>query len=188
VTTSERRGWGWAALGVASVSFYAVHAGQYLVRRQAENALWICHLAALMVGIGVLSGRPNLTAIGTLWLLMGLPLWLYDLGSGGEFVPTSLLTHVGGLIVGLVALKKQGLPEGLWWKAPAASLPVLAVSRLFTPPAANINLVHRAHPGSESLFPSHALYLAALLGVLAAVGTAVPLLLRRLGFKPPEPR
>jgi hypothetical protein len=188
VTTSEGRGWGWAALGVAAVSFYAVHAGQYLLRRQPENLLWMCHLGALGVGIGLLSRQIDVVAVGTLWLLVGLPLWLYDLRSGGEFIPTSLLTHVGGLIVGLIGLKGRGLPRGLWWKSVAASLPVLIVSRLLTPPSANINMTYRVHPASESWFPSHALYLATLLGVLAVAGAAVPAVLRRLGFKPPESR
>ena len=186
MTTSNRHRWGRTALGVAAVSFYAVHAGQYLLRRQPENVLWICHLGALGVGVGLLLRQANIVAVGTLWLLVGLPLWLTDLRSGGEFIPTSLLTHVGGLVAGLVGLRQLGLPRGLWWKAVAASVPVLIVSRLLTPPSANINLSHRVHPGSESLFPSHPLYIATLLGVLAVAGLAVPAVLRRLGFKAPE--
>lgn len=173
-------------LGAVSVCFYLVHAGQYVIRRQAENALWVCHVGALLVGVGLLARRSDVTAVGTLWLLVGLPFWIYDLSSGGTFVPTSVLTHVGGLIVGLVGAKRLGVPTGLWWKSVAAMLPLLPLSRWLTPPEANVNLAHRVYPGFESIFPSHALYAVAILSLFAGAGFAFQLLSRRLGCKPPE--
>jgi hypothetical protein len=173
-------------MGAAAVCFYAVHAGQYVVRRQPEHALWVCHLGALLVGIGVLTRQSSLNAIGTLWLIVGLPFWLYDLASGGEFVPTSVLTHVGGPVVGLIGARRLGVPTGLWWKVLVVLVPVCVASRLLTPPSSNVNLAHHVHPGFESVFPSYVLYGIALWTLFSVAALAFQATARRRGWKPPE--
>jgi hypothetical protein len=178
---------GLTVLGVVGLLLYVVHGGQYLLRRQGENLLWVCHLGALAVGLGLLIRHPGLVAVGTLWLTVGLPLWIYDLASGGEFIPTSLLTHVGGLILGLTGIRKLGVPKGLWWKSALGLVAIFFVTRLSTPPQANVNLAHRIYPGFERyFFDSHAFYLAGLLALFSAVALGFQAGLRRAGFAPPE--
>jgi len=175
------------ALGAASVCFYAAHVGRYLYLRQPESALWICHLGALLVGIGLLTRNGTLNAIGTLWLLVGLPLWIYDLvKAGGWSIPT-VLTHVFGPIIGLLGVRMLGMPTGLWWKSLAGLAPVFALSRWLTPPWANINLSHGLYPGSEAVFPNYAVYIATLAGLYTGAAFLLQVLARRLGCKPPEP-
>jgi hypothetical protein len=171
------------ALGLAAVAFYLAHATESLLRRQPDNLLWVCNLGALAVGIGLLLGSPTLNAIGTCWLVFGLPLWIYDLAKGGEFLWTSALTHGGGAIVGFVGLRKLGLPRGAWWKATVALGALNLFCRVATPAAQNINLSHAPYPGWEGMFPSHLVYLVSLLGVFAAVAAALEFGLPRLGFK-----
>lgn len=176
-----------AVLGTAALGFFAAHAGQYLVRGQPEQALWACHVGSALVGLGLLLRRPSLNAVGTVWLLAGLPLWLYDLSRGGEFIPTSILTHGGGLIVGLFGARRLGVPTGLWWKVLLGLAPLYALSRWLTPPEANVNLSQRIHPGSEPYFPSYPFYVASLAVLFGASGLGFQGLTRRLGWKPPEP-
>ena len=186
MTTAPKTNHGFSALGAAAVCFYAAHAGQYVVRRQPEHALWICHLGALLVGIGFLTRQSALNAVGTLWLIVGLPLWLYDLTAGGEFVPTSVLTHVGGLVIGLIGARRLGVPRGLWWKVVLGMVPVCAASRWLTPPSSNVNLAHHVYPGFESAFSSHALYAAVLIALFVGAALIFQVVARRLGCKPPE--
>jgi hypothetical protein len=178
---------GMTALGVLGLLCYAVHGGQYLLRRQGENLLWVCHLGALAVGLGLLIRQPGLVAVGTLWLTVGLPLWIYDLASGGEFLPTSLLTHVGGLILGFIGIRRLGLPKGLWWKSAFGLAAIFLVTRVATPPPSNVNLAYRIYPGFERyFFGSHAFYLAGLLALFSVVALGFQVGLRGLGFAPPE--
>jgi hypothetical protein len=187
VTTPDGRDRKRKALGAASVCLYAAHLGQCLYRRETENAFWICHLGSLLVGIGLLTRNGTLNAIGTLWLLIGLPLWIYDLIKVGDWSVTSVLTHVLGPIIGLLGVRMLGMPTGIWWKSVAGLVPVFVLSRLLTPPAANINLSHAIYPGSEALFPNYPVYIAALTGLYAGGAFGFQGLARRLGWKPPEP-
>ncbi|MEZ6145455.1 MAG: hypothetical protein R3B91_08580 [Planctomycetaceae bacterium] len=104
-------------VGIAGVAFFAI----YLIRRiqdgQVASALWACHLASLLTGTGILLRRPTFIGIGVLWLVVGIPLWCVYLAIGGAFRPASLLTHVGGLAVGVLGLKAIGMRSNLWWKA-----------------------------------------------------------------------
>lgn len=174
------------ALGAAAICFYAAHAVYYLYRRQPEHLLWICHLGALVLGIGLVMRQGTLNAVGTLWLLVGLPLWFYDLTKGGKVPPTSFLTHIGGPILGLIGVKKLGMPTGLWWKALVGIVPIYGLSRLLTPPDANVNLSHAIYPGSEAWFPSYPVYVASLAALYAGAALLFQAIARRLGCKPPE--
>jgi len=166
------------ALGAAGLALYAVHAARHATLRQPEHLLWLCNVAAVAVGGGLLLGRPMLNAIGVLWLIVGDPLWLVDLIRGGELLPTSLLTHGAGLVLGLVGLRRLGLPSGAWWRAVLAGLVLLAVTRALTPAAADVNLVYTFWP-ADGRAPRVA-GAVALVGVGAVAVLLVEWALRRV--------
>lgn len=168
------RSWGALACG-----FYAVHAGIHLARGHPEELLWACHLGALWVGIGLLLRQPALHAIGFLWLCVGTVLWGIGLAGGSEFVPTSLLTHVGGLFVGGLAVWTLGMPRHSWWRALLAFLVLQQTCRWLTPAAANLNLAHAVWPGWETLFPSYLGYQVILLCIAGASFALIESLTRR---------
>ena len=168
---------GWGALACA---FYAIHGSFHLTRGHPEELLWACHLGALWVGIGLLIRRPAFHAIGFLWLCVGSVLWGVYLASGGEFIPTSLLTHVGGLVVGGLAVLFLGLPRHSWWRAILAFLVLQQLCRFATPAHANINLAHSVWPGWETIFPSYLGYQVFLLAVGSASFALVEWLTRLL--------
>lgn len=150
-------------VGVAGVAFFAF----YLIRRiqdgQIASALWACHLASLFTGTGILLRRPAFVGIGVLWLIVGIPLWFVYLAIGGAFRPGSLLTHLGGLAVGGIGLKVEGMRPNLWWKAIVGLLLLLAISRWTTPPELNVNLAfHNYHDLRGSASGHHA---ASLIGL-----------------------
>jgi hypothetical protein len=145
------RAWGGLAL-----AFYAIHAGHHLLRGHPEDLLWACHLGAVCVGVGLLARLPVVNAVGFVWLATGDALWLLDLASGGEFIPTSLFTH------GLAFLVLQQL------------------CRFTTPPRANVNLAHAVWSGWEEVFPSTIGYQIALFVIGAAACFAVERISRRV--------
>jgi hypothetical protein len=118
----------WA--GSAAVVFYLAHAATWLLRGAPANLLWTCHLGCLLVGMAVLADRPGLSSVGVLWLALGNILWCINLAGGGEFIFTSPLTHLGGLLIGLWYARQAGFARGswLWALAGIAALHVLSPS------------------------------------------------------------
>jgi hypothetical protein len=174
------------ALGALAVAFYAIHAAAHIARRQPENLLWVCHLGSLAVGLGLLRGSPTLNAIGTFWLCWGLPLWILYLSMGGEFMPTSIGTHVGGFVIGFVGLRRIGLPRGAWWKTVLAWATLVVLTRVATPPAENVNMAHRVQQGWEATFTSYPVYIVLIGTMGAALSLALQFGLPRIGFHAPE--
>lgn len=149
--------------GLIALIGYAIHASVHLLRSNPEQLLWACHVADIVVGLGMVFRSRWMTATGTLILLVGLPVWLFGLSAGGEFLPTSLLTHVGGLVIGTAGTVALGGVHRDACKALALIAGLLLVCHLFTGPAANVNLAHRPWFDTTFLAEATALYCAVLL-------------------------
>ena len=173
-------------LGIAAILCYAAHASVHLSRGEPYDLLWGCHLAVLLVAAGLLLERATLNAIGLLWACFGLPIWLLYTFTGGEFMPTAILTHVGALVIGVAGVRRLGWPGGAAWKALAAYFVLWGVTRLTTPASANINLAFRVYPGWEGRFPSYPIYFATLTVMGIAVFVIADLLFRTMAG--PAPR
>lgn len=119
------------------------------------RALWACHVASLLAGLGILLRRAALVGVGVLWLLIGIPLWFVYLAIGEPFHPTSLLTHVGGFAVGCHGLRLLGMPRGLWWQALVGLWLLLGIARLTSPPELNVNLAWHVYQRSECIAGFH---------------------------------
>jgi hypothetical protein len=170
--------WRRLAAGALALAFAAAHAAYHLARGEPWDLLWMCNVAPVLVGIGLLAGYAMWNAVGLLWLALGVPLWLLDLALGGAIIPTAFLTHLGGGALALFGARRLGVPRGSFAVALVALLALAAVSRFATPPGTNVNLVFSVWPGWERIFPSHAVYIAFFL----ALSTATFVLVER-GFR-----
>lgn len=168
------------AAGALAVLFYGAHAGVLLADGLTSDLLWCCHLAALLVGFGLLTSSPRLNAAGFLWLCLGLPSWIAALASGMEFYPSSVLTHVGALLLGGFGIVALGFPRGTWLRAAAALAVLWAFTRTVTPAAPNVNLSHGYWFGWEGRYVSYPLYLLILLAAATLLFFAVERLAGRL--------
>jgi hypothetical protein len=151
-------------LGIAAVACYAIHAAVHLVRGEWYDLFWACHVAALFVGGGLLARSAAINSVGVLVGLMGLPLWLADLAAGGEFYPTSVLTHVFALSIGLYGVFRLGMAWGSWWQAALVLVGLIGLCRLATPAGPNVNVAFAIQHGWEGHFASHASYLSWMIG------------------------
>lgn len=155
-------------LGVVTTSVYALHAAWHVAHGSSWDLLWVCNVAFLALAGGCLFARPAVIAGAWMALLFGTPLWVLD-ACASSLVPTSVLTHVGGDLLGLWLVRKVGCPRGTWARASAAVLGLLALTALVSPPEANVNLAFRVYTGWERIAPSHRVYLAALWSLATAV-------------------
>ena len=173
------------ALGLLAVAAYCIHSAVHLQRGEPYDLLWGCHIAALLVGFGLLLRNATLNAIGLLWSCFGSALWLLDLMTGGEFMPTAILTHVGAFVIGMYGVRILGMPRRSAWYALGSFFALWCVSRAITPASANINLAFRIPAGWTNNFPNYPIYfLTLLLGGAATFAIAEPLTRR---FAPPSP-
>lgn len=166
------------ALGAAAFAFYAVHAGVLLYLGEWWGLFWGCHVASILIGFGLLLNRPVLNAAGVMWLVLGDFMWVLYLAGGGDLYPTSILTHVCALFVGLRGARIMDVPRHAWALALGMMLALAAITRLATPARENVNLAFRVHEGWEGIFPSYPLYVLVLLSLSAALYFVTGKLLR----------
>lgn len=121
-----------------------------------------------------------LNAVGVLWLVLGNILWAVDLAWGGEFIMTSPLTHIGGLLAGCVYARRAGFPRRSWLAALAGIAALHLLSAHVTPPGENINVAFRVHPSLIGILPDFQAFRILLLVTIAALFRTVELAARRL--------
>jgi hypothetical protein len=159
--------------GAVALLCWAIHAADLVRRGDGQDLLWMCNVAALAAGVGMLGRRPRVVAGAAMALALGLPLWLGGLLTAGIFMPTALLTHVVTLGLAVRGARALGVPRGTWWRALAVGLALIALARVTTDPARNVNLAYAVWPGWERLFPSHLAYLCVLTALHAGAFAAL---------------
>ena len=167
-------------LGIAAILFYFIHGGFWIWKGAPDNLLWICHLGSFSIGAGLLVRRSRPIGVGVVWLGLGNFMWALFLLGGGEFEFTSLLTHVGGLIIGIIGAFQLGMPRFSWLWGLAGLGAVQQLCRWVTSAKENVNLAFRVHEGWETIFPSYAVYFVVLFFFSGVYFWAVESLVRGL--------
>ena len=171
-------------LGVFPLVFFFAQAVHYWKIQQLGHMLWMCNVGDLLLAIGLFFRRPVLIRIAVIWMIPGLVVWFrYVVLEWGLFF-SSLLAHVGGILVGIVALKKVGVDRRSWLYAFGWYLLIQLLSRLLTTADLNVNLAHRIQPGFERVFTSYWQFWLTLAAATAVVLWLLTLLLARLWPSP----
>ena len=115
----------------------------------------MCNIGNLLLAIGLFLEKPSLMRVAIIWMIPGLIVWfVYVVMAWGIFF-SSTLAHVGGIVVGMFALRKVGMDRGAWLYSFAWYLLVQLLSRLFTASDLNVNLSHRIQAGWEQTFSAY---------------------------------
>lgn len=156
--------------GFVPLACWLVQAIRY--RAEPVSLLWMCHIAALLLAIGVFARVTIVVRVAAVWSIVGVPLWLIDVVANGAH-PASILSHVAVPIVALFALRAHRGPA-LPIAAYALTLFVIVqqLCRMLTPRALNINVAHAPY-AMNMAYPTYwALTIAVLALVLALVAFA----------------
>lgn len=165
-------------LGIAPLAFFTAHLLFYLSdpfyasTNGVENMLWMCNVANLLLGAGLLFGAPRVIRLAVFWLIPGLPIWLFDAFLRGGLLFTSFLTHIGGLVVGLIAMRRVRADKWSWLYAFVWYLLIQQLSRLFTSEYWNVNVAHRIYSGYEKIVSQYWQFWL-LTSLMIAVGLCV---------------
>lgn len=131
--------------------------------------LWMCIIGNLLIAFGILLRVAHSIRIGVSWLLLGLGLWLWFVVAREGTTLPSVLAHVGGLIVGLIAVSRVGADTSTWLYASIWYIAMQQVCRMITPAELNVNIAHRVYDGLEEFFATYGIFWAATT-MLAAFG------------------
>lgn len=147
-----------ALVGTLALALFAAYAAFAAQRGRPAEALWMCHVANLLLAAGLFAAWPRLVGIAVLWIVLGIPLWVLDAWMNGEVPPVSIASHLGGLALAMYALPRLPLSSNPWLAALAVFLALQQACRWWTPEALNVNLAHAEYTGWKGVFGGYAAY------------------------------
>ncbi len=143
------------ALGFLPLAFFFAQGVHYWRIGELGHMLWMCNIGNLILAAGLFLNHALLIRVAVIWMVPGLLVWLvYVLLPWGAFV-SSTLAHLGGLSVGIVAIRRVGMDRMAWVYAYLWFFIVQFLSRLVTAPALNVNLAHAVEPGWRQAFDAY---------------------------------
>lgn len=141
----------------------------------------MCNIGNLLLAIGMFLEEALLIRVAVIWAVPGVVVWFvyvvptWGMLLSGKFdyrqlfgLVSSTLAHIGGISVGIVALRRVGMDGTAWLYAFIWYFVVQLLSRLLTPVAMNVNLSQRIQDGWEGTFSTYWrfwLVLSALVGI-----------------------
>jgi len=154
----------------------------YLIENTPGNALWLCHISNLVLGLSLILSLDKYVWISSFWLHIGSILWIWEILATGELSHwRSTVAHVGGTVGALYAARIIPIPSDRYLTIDAGffALIVQVVSHLITDPLQNVNVSHRIHPAMTSIFVYYPNYLLFNFILKAVLLTLLELLLRK---------
>ena len=142
-------------LGFLPLFFFLAQAIHYWRISELGHMLWMCNIGNLLLAMGLFLNRPLLTRVAVIWLIPGLVVWFIYVALSWGLVVSSTLAHVGGIIVGMMVLKKVRMDRVAWLYALGWYLLIQLISRLITPAAMNVNVSHAIDPGWQDTFGAY---------------------------------
>src|SRR5712692_8252673 len=93
-------------LGFLPLIFFLAQTIHYWRVGGLGNLLWMCNVGNLVLASGLFFGRPELIRAAAIWTIPGLGIWIRYVLLEYEIVFSSILAHVGGIVVALIALRR----------------------------------------------------------------------------------
>jgi len=155
-------------LGFLPLAFFIAQAIHYWQINELGHMLWMCNIGNLVLALGLFFEEAILIRVAVMWIVPGVAVWFFYVVPtwgvllSGSFsyaalfgVLSSTLAHLGGLAVGIVALRKVGMDTRAWFYAFTWYFVVQLLSWFLTPAAMNVNLSHSIQPGWEQTFSTY---------------------------------
>lgn len=181
MVTSQSRGTRLRLLGFLPLAFFCAQAIHYWQINELGHMLWMCNIGNLLLALGLFFEEALLIRVAVIWSIPGVAVWFvyvvptWGMLLTGKFgylelvgVLSSTLAHLGGLLVGMLVLRRIRMDQRAWLYAFIWYFVVQLLSRFITPAALNVNVAHRIQDGWEQTFSSYLkfwLVLTLLVGV-----------------------
>jgi hypothetical protein len=142
-------------LGVLPLGFFLAQGIHYWRINELGHMLWMCNIGNLLLAIGLFLNWALLIRVAVIWMIPGLAVWFVYVALDWGLVLSSTLAHVGGIFVGMVAIRKIGMDRGAWLYALAWYLIIQLLSHFITPAELNVNVSHSVYPGWQQTFNAY---------------------------------
>ena len=163
--------------GLLPLTFFLAQAIHYWRVGGMGNLLWMCNVGNLLLAVGLLLNHREMIRAAAIWTIPGLGIWIRYVLFEYDFVVSSALAHVGGILVALVVLRRVRMDRTAWVYAFAWYLVMQVVSRLTTDPRLNVNVVDRIQTGWENTFSSYWKFWIVMTSLVAVCLWAIGLVL-----------
>ena len=141
-------------IGLLPLTFFLAQTVHYWHYGGLGNLAWMCNIGNLLLAIGIFLDHRELIRAAAIWTIPGLAIWFWYVWLEGSTGVSSMLAHVGGIIVAIIVLRRVRMDHTAWFYAFAWYLFMQLTSRLVTNPALNVNVVFKIEPGWERAFTS----------------------------------
>jgi len=142
-------------IGVLPIIIFIARLIQYIQVGAPDWIVASCHISNLMLGIGMIFRAPSLMRVATIWLIIGVPMWIIDAVVTQEMWWSSIYSHVGGFLIGLYAISKARATGRCWLPAMVWFVFLHVVTRYTTAPELNINIAHYPYELVKEWFASY---------------------------------
>jgi hypothetical protein len=142
-------------IGLLPLTFFLAQTIHYWRVGGMGNLFWMCNVGNLLLALGIFLNHRELIRAAAIWTIPGLLLWVRYVLFEYDFVVSSALAHVGGIIVALIVLSRVRMDRIAWFYAFVWYLFMQLVSRQATDPRLNVNVAHRIQTGWEQAFSSY---------------------------------
>ena len=166
-------------LGFLPLCFFLAHLNYHFAAGTPEHLLWLCNFSNLVLAAGLFFQVPLLIRIAAIWLIPGIPLWLWDMSRTGDAPISTFLSHLGGTTVALIALAKVRAKPNMFLYAWLYGLLIQTICRFTTPPELNVNVAFQIYPGFDRIFENYWSYWIFSAVLAAAILWMFSLLLNR---------
>ena len=167
--------------GLLPLTFFLAQAGHYWRINELGHMLWMCNIGNLVLAVGLFTNNALLIRVAVIWMFPGLVVWVvYVVLTWGMFF-SSTLAHVGGLIVGLLAIRRVGMDRSAWVYSFGWYLLVQFLSMVLTPANLNVNVAHSVYAGWQQTFDAYWKFWVVLTLLTGIVLWGIATALRRIG-------
>ncbi|HEX4950081.1 MAG TPA: hypothetical protein VFZ34_25670 [Blastocatellia bacterium] len=129
-------------IGLFPLLFFAIRLIDQWRAGVPQDALWMCNFSNLTLALGLFFAQAAMIRASVLWLLVGLPMWIWYLLQAGHYAWSSWFTHLGALLIGAIALYYIRADRRAWMWAFVGFVVLQQICRMFTPAALNVNMAH----------------------------------------------
>ena len=143
------------ALGLLPLLFFIAQGIHYWRSNELGHMLWMCNIGNLLMAVGLFFNQPAMIRAPAIWTIPGLVMWLLLVVRQWGLVFASVLAHVGGFVVGMVALRLVGVNRRAWLYALVWYFVVQFLSRLTTPVDFNVNASQTIYQGWDHTFNAY---------------------------------
>jgi hypothetical protein len=168
------------ALGILPVVFFLLQGIHYWRIGELGHTLWMCNIGNLVLAIGLFINNATLIRISGMWMVPGLVVWFIYVVLAWGVLFSSTLAHVGGTVVGMIALRRVGMDRQAWLYGLLWYFVVQLFSRWLTPANLNVNVAHAIDERWRGSFNSYWKFWMVLTSLVAVCLWLLRLLLARI--------